>query len=139
MRKKDQQHSADRTLQLLNIAAALAIQVEESAQRTQMILCAIVRAATVEMGEPQTQTGAGESSQANDALDDSLKDWLLGLLQDALSRGTSNEEFQAPCRKILDGMREAILSGNNLGAARAFDNYIRCMARPRPKVIASDS
>jgi len=107
-----------------------------------MILSAIVRAATVEsrgaMGELHAQSGGAESAQAKNALDDSLKDWLLSLLQDALSRGTSVDEFRAPCKKILEGMREAVLSGDNLGAARAFDNYVRCMARPRPKVIVSD-
>ncbi len=69
-------------------------------------------------------------SQNNDPSNNNFwKDILTDVLKELIS---ASDNFDAPCKQILEGMSEAVRLHDNLGAARAFEQYQKCMSRPRP-------
>ncbi len=57
------------------------------------------------------------------------QDILTDVLQELM---LASNNFNAPCKQILEGMRDAVIAHDNLGAARAYESYLKCMGRPAP-------
>jgi hypothetical protein len=112
---------------LLKLIGQRALQAQQEADRTQATLAAMAKAVLSYPG--LTPAPIGDPGD----LDFSIANWYYDQLQQTLAEGTAN--FDAACREILEGAAEAARRGDMLGAARAYQNYIRCLRRPRPLAL----
>jgi hypothetical protein len=109
----------NRSMELIQLVASLSARASQNDRHVQILLEAMVRSA---------MSGA-ESEHENNSPGDSTNNHLIDWVKEQMEKSL---DFDAPCEKILEGMREAIEAGNKKAAANAFFNYQRCMTRPRP-------
>jgi len=111
--------SRRKTVEHLKAIARLAADVERTARRSHAALAALVRVVIDPTADPTgvpTRRGAGSGGGTTG----------LGETLDDTGGGT-----ERPCKRFLDAMIEAARRGDDLGAARSYQNYVRCMRRPR--------
>jgi hypothetical protein len=104
------------TVEHLKAIARLAADVERTALRSHAALRALVRSVidpNADPPNPSTADDGGTQGNLGETLDD------------------TGSGVEKPCKRWLDAMAAAARRGDRRGAARAYENYVRCIRRPR--------
>jgi hypothetical protein len=117
-----------RLSKLLETLAATAIDAQRHADNAHATVTTIASLLSTQGSSNQDASSSSDSADEKN-IDDQL-DALQAFL-DGQPKWLGNNQ----CREILEGMAAAAKSGNALGAANAMASYIRCMRRPRPKLV----
>lgn len=136
---RDRKKANEKRAKLLKAIGLQALQVEREAYRMHVVLLGMAkpllkRSAPAPLSLPIGPTPPPSSSSDPGSLGDFLTGWYYDQLAAALAEPGGN--FDAACRELLEGAATAARAGNNAGAARAYNNYLKCLRRPRPLHLA---